>query len=145
MKLIYIIPLIFCACASVVDNKVNEKYQNLSNLFRHELNEQLPESGIIVILQNQRCISCRYEVFHQFSNYLKEDSLKKTFIIGRVDTALNRDISSFQNKRVIIDSLDKRVDYGLDYAADLFFLIRDNKIKEWFEISNTSLGRLKAQ
>lgn len=145
MRLIYFIPFLFCACSSAVDIKAKEKYQDLSNFYQRELNEHLPESGIIVILQNQRCVSCRYDVFHRFSNYLKEDSVKKTFIIGRVDTALNRDITSFQNKRIIIDSLDKRVDYGLDYAADLFFLIKGNKIKEWFEISNTTLERLKAQ
>jgi hypothetical protein len=29
--------------------------------------------------------------------------------------------------------------YGLDYGADLFLLMKDGRVKKWFEISNINL------
>jgi hypothetical protein len=143
MKYSVLILFFICACGTSSNKKESEKSQDLLNYYRSELKTSLPQNGIIIILQNQQCSSCRLSTFERLSEILKNDSLQKTFILGRRDPELTNIISRLPNNEILIDSTNKRKDYGLDYAADLFFLFKENKLKKWFEISNDNMDNKK--
>lgn len=135
--------LFLSACSADSDKRKSEKYENLLNYYRNELRANLPENGIIIILQNQRCSSCRLATFQRLTQKLEANSLKKTFILSKNDTTLVRVISSIPNHEIIVDALDRKSEYGLDYATDLFFLFKGSKLEKWFEISNDNLDNIK--
>lgn len=131
------------ACNNSSNDKSIEKFKDLSNYYRNALKRNLPENGIVVILQNQRCSSCRLATFQRLAKLIETNKFQKTFILSKKDSDLYKTISSLQNSDILIDSSDIRTKYGLDYASDLFFLLKEGHIKKWFEISNENLDHIK--
>ena len=76
------------------------------------LNLSLPKNGIIIILQNQRCSSCRLSTFLRLSQLLKSNILPKTFLLSKNDSTLINIISTIPNKVVLFDTENIRKDYG---------------------------------
>jgi hypothetical protein len=123
--------------------KLDEKESDLRNYYLQVLNSKLPDDRFIVIVQNQRCSSCRFDVFTRFSKLLNADSLPKTFIMHHYDSAIVNLITNKTKIEIRIDSAGKLKDYGLDFAADLFFHIKNGKLYNRFEISNEVIDSLK--
>jgi len=136
--------LILISCYSPSEERANEKFNDLANYYSNVLNLSLPKNGIIIILQNQRCSSCRLSTFLRLSQLLKSNILPKTFLLSKNDSTLINIISTIPNKVVLFDTENIRKDYGLDYATDLVFLLKESKLKNWFELSNANLDNLKS-
>jgi hypothetical protein len=70
---------------------------------------------------------------------LAQTDLQKTFIMAAPDPVLINLINNLPNSSIEFDGKHKLVSYGLDYGADLCFLMKDGDLKKWFEISNVNL------
>lgn len=144
MRYSFLYLIFFYACNDSSNYKTDEKLQDLSFYYKNELKAALPDNGIVVILQNQRCSACRLSIFQRLTSLLEKNRLPKTFIIAKEDSNLLKIISTLPNSHILIDTSDTRREYGLDYATDLFFLLKKNYIKKWFEISNENLDQIKS-
>jgi hypothetical protein len=145
MKIITITLLfIFFSCKSERNISTIEKEEELNSYFSKELHSEIYKDGIIVILQNQRCSSCRLATFQRLTDLIHSNKLTKIFIMARPDSAMEVAISSIPKSTIKIDASHRLKDYGLDFASDLFFLYRDSNLQKWFEISNENLDSLKS-
>jgi len=143
-KIIYLF-LFLLGCKTPDQNsKLNEKSEDVASYFHNELATQIPNDGIVIILQNQKCSSCRQNTFETLVNkYLKKKQQEKIFILSKSDIDLEKTISVLQNTKIIYDTKHKLKDYGLDYSTDLCFIFSNHKLKKYFEISNIELEKLK--
>lgn len=145
MKKCLVFVAIFLVSCKVTkkEGKYHDKENDLRSYFSNELNRKLPDNGEVFILQNQNCSACREATLEKLLVLInKEKSLPKIFIIARSDSLLERIIKMTKDFKIIIDQKNTLKDYGLNYAADLFFLIREGELRKWFEISNESLDSL---
>ena len=145
MKRYYLLILILAFSCKTVrrDEKEVEKENDLKSYFAYELKQTFPKDGEILILQNQNCSACREDILNKLINHLnKEPPLPKIFIIARNDSSLMTVIKKSTDFRLIIDKNSSLKDYGLNYSADLFFLVKNGQINKWFEISNYVLDTL---
>ena len=140
----YLIFLIFLlpSCGRTRDASLVEKEQNLTGYYSSQLNKKLPENQIIVILQNQNCSACRMEVFLKLYALLRKSNMAKTFILASRDSLLMSVINRIPKSEVEIDSLHRLKDYGLNYAADLCFLVKGGRLEKWTELSNLNLENM---
>ena len=146
MKYFCTLCFILLACNSSPEvQKLQEKRKDLTNYFRNELSIDLPGDGLIIILQNQNCSACREDVFKDFVNkFLRENNMNKTFILAKQDTALINLIPQTPKNKIILGNAYTLKEYGLNYAADLCFVFRKDKLEKYFEISNYQLDQLKS-
>lgn len=142
MKYLFFL-LVLIGCKNRIDKKTSEKYQDINNYYKNELSAQVPDNGIVIILQNQQCSACRKGVFQKLAAKLDKNTLPKTFILASLDTSLTNIIRKIPNSKVQIDDKHKVKDYGLDYAADLFFLFNGNQLEKWFELSNENVEQFR--
>lgn len=70
--------------------------------------------------------------------------MSKTFILAKKDTALIHLISLTPKSKISYGYSYILKEYGLNYAADLCFVFKKNKLEKYFEISNDQLEKLKA-
>lgn len=133
---------LFTACKSQRDPRLLEKEENIKNFYASQLQKQIPENEIIVILQNQQCVACRRDIFSNFYKLLTKSDLQKTFIMAVSDTVLINQIRNLPNSKIEFDSKHKLESFGLDYGADLCLLMKDGRLRKWFEISNLNLEQM---
>jgi hypothetical protein len=142
-KYILLIIVTVASCQAKKDAITLEKEENISSYYKNELHKDIPDNGMVVILQTQSCNACRKTTFVDFAKLIVKNKLPKTFILASYDTSLINTIVTIPNSNILIDSAGKVKAYGLNYVADLFFLFKDKQLKKWFEISNYTLENMK--
>mgnify|MGYP001147848883 CR=1 FL=1 len=65
-------------------------------------------------------------------------------MLTKWDTSLTKQIANLHNVQQIVTDTDNNLQrYGLDYGDDLILQFQNGKVKNWTEISNSNLDRIK--
>lgn len=135
---------VLVACKGEKDPRLLEKEDDIKKFYEFQLKETIPENEIIIILQNQQCVACRRDIFSNLYKLLAKSHLQKTFIMAVRDTVLINLITKLPNSQIEFDTGHRLESYGLDYGADLCLLMKNGRVKKWFEISNVNLEEMHA-